>query len=131
MPDFNLKNAEVVNFHHDNLRFWLNRGVDGFRFDAVGNLVENGPGAWLNQPENYTLMNGVRQLVAGYGQRFMVCEGPDDPIGFGQTTACGSAFGSTRCPSSHTPGRRPGRISSRVPSARASVARLTSVVPAT
>ncbi|HNW61762.1 MAG TPA: alpha-amylase family glycosyl hydrolase, partial [Piscinibacter sp.] len=52
MPDFNLKNAEVVDFHHDNLRFWLNRGIDGFRFDAVGNLVENGAGAWLNQPEN-------------------------------------------------------------------------------
>ena len=92
MPDFNLKNTEVVNFHHDNLRFWLNRGVDGFRFDAVGNLVENGPGAWLDQPENYTLMNGVRQLVGSYQQRFMVCEGPDDPIGFGQPTACGSAF---------------------------------------
>jgi glycosidase len=92
MPDFNLKNADVVNFHRDNLRFWLNRGVDGFRFDAVGNLVENGPGAWLNQPENYALMNGVRQLVAGYAQRFMVCEGPDDPIGFAQPTACGSAF---------------------------------------
>jgi glycosidase len=92
MPDFNLKNADVVNFHRDNLRFWLNRGVDGFRFDAVGNLIENGPGAWLNQPENYTLMNGVRQLVADYAQRFMVCEGPDDPIGFAQPTACGSAF---------------------------------------
>jgi len=92
MPDFNLKNAEVVDFHHDNLRFWLNRGIDGFRFDAVGNLVENGAGAWLNQPENYALMNGVRQLVGSYQQRFMVCEGPDDPIGFAQTTACGSAF---------------------------------------
>ena len=92
MPDFNLKNTDVVNFHRDNLRFWLNRGVDGFRFDAVGNLVENGAGAWLNQPENYALMNGVRQLVGSYQQRFMVCEGPDDPIGFAQPTACGRAF---------------------------------------
>jgi glycosidase len=92
MPDFNLKNAAVVGWHHDNLRFWLNRGVDGFRFDAVGNLVENGPNAWLNQPENYALMNDVRQVVGGYQNRFMVCEGPDDPIGFAQPTACGSAF---------------------------------------
>ena len=90
MPDFNLKNAEVLSFHHDNLRFWLNRGVDGFRFDAVGNLVENGPGAWENQPENFTLMNDVRQLVGAYQQRFMVCEGPARPLEFG--TACGSAF---------------------------------------
>lgn len=90
MPDFNLRNAEVVAWHHDNLRFWLNRGVDGFRFDAVGNLVENGPAAWENQPENFTLMNSVRQLVGGYQQRFLVCEGPSRPLEF--ATACGSAF---------------------------------------
>ncbi len=91
MPDFNLKNASVVNWHHDNLRFWLNRGVDGFRFDAVGNLVENGPAAWENQPENFTLMSGVRDLVAGsYANRFIVCEGPSAPLQF--APACGSAF---------------------------------------
>jgi len=90
MPDFDLRNASVVAFHHDNLRFWLNRGVDGFRFDAVGNLVENGPSAWLDQPENYALMSDVRQLVVAYAQRFLVCEAPDDPGGF--ASACGSAF---------------------------------------
>ena len=90
MPDFNLRNTSVVEWHHDNLRFWLNRGVDGFRFDAVGNLVENGAAAWENQPENFTLMNGVRQLVGSYQQRFMVCEGPSRPLQF--ATACGSAF---------------------------------------
>jgi glycosidase len=92
MPDFNLTNPTVVAWHHDNLRFWLNRGVDGFRFDAVGNLVENGPSAWLNQPQNYTLMQGVRTLLNGYAQRSMVCEAPDDPQGFGASTACGGAF---------------------------------------
>ena len=90
MPDFNLRNAQVIEWHHDNLRFWLNRGVDGFRFDAVGNLVENGPSAWENQPENFTLMNGIRQLVGSYQQRFVVCEGPSRPLQF--ATACGSAF---------------------------------------
>jgi alpha-amylase len=92
MPDFNLTNAEVVGFHHDNLRFWLNRGVDGFRFDAVGNLVENGPAAWEKQPQNYTLMNDVRKLLDTYDKRYMVCEAPADPNGFGSSTACGSAF---------------------------------------
>ncbi len=91
MPDFNLKNATVVNWHQDNLRFWLNRGVDGFRFDAVGNLVENGPTAWENQPENFTLMGNVRQMVNGsYANRFLVCEGPSAPLQF--APACGSAF---------------------------------------
>ena len=90
MPDFNLLNPAVLAYHRDNLRFWLNRGVDGFRFDAVGNLVEHGPSAWENQPENYTLMAGVRALLNGYAQRYMVCEAPADPAGFG--AACGSAF---------------------------------------
>ncbi len=91
MPDFNLKNTTVVTWHQDNLRFWLNRGVDGFRFDAVGNLVENGPSAWENQPENFTLMGNIRDMVGGsYANRFLVCEGPSAPLAF--ATACGSAF---------------------------------------
>jgi alpha-amylase len=90
MPDFNLLNPKVTAWHHDNLRFWLNRGVDGFRFDAVGNLVENGPTAWENQPQNYTVLRDARQAMNAYSQRFLVCEGPSDP--FGYTSACGSAF---------------------------------------
>ncbi|MBP5989836.1 MAG: alpha-amylase [Piscinibacter sp.] len=91
MPDFNLKNTTVVTWHQDNLRFWLNRGVDGFRFDAVGNLVENGPSAWENQPENFALMGNIRDMVGGsYANRFLVCEGPSAPLAF--ATACGSAF---------------------------------------
>jgi alpha-amylase len=90
MPDWNLLNPKVVAFHHDNLRFWLNRGVDGFRFDAVGNLVENGPGAWENQPGNTPLLQGARSLMNGYAQRFLVCEGPSAP--FRYTADCGSAF---------------------------------------
>jgi alpha-amylase len=90
MPDFNLRHAPVLEFHRDNLRFWLNRGVDGFRFDAVGNLIENGPTAWEVQPENYPLMAGMAALIGGYQHRYTVCEAPADPQGF--TTACGSAF---------------------------------------
>jgi len=90
MPDFNLKSAAVVAYHHDSLRFWLNRGVDGFRFDATANLVENGPAAWENQPEDKVLMAAVRDLVGGYARRWIVCEAPPDPIGF--AAACGSAF---------------------------------------
>jgi glycosidase len=92
MPDFNLKNSAVVSWHHDNLRFWLNRGVDGFRFDAVGNLVENGSAAWENQPENHVVMAGVQGTLSTYANRFMVCEAPGIPQRFAQSDSCGRAF---------------------------------------
>jgi glycosidase len=92
MPDFNLRLPAAVAFHEDNQRFWFNRGVDGLRFDAVGNLVENGPGAWEKQPENYPLMGRMRALADAYRKRTIVCEAPADPRGFAAATACGSAF---------------------------------------
>lgn len=92
MPDWNLRNAEVVRFHEDNLRFWLNRGVDGFRFDAVGHLFENGKDAWNNQPENHPFMARIQALVKGYPGRTIVCEAPGDSRGFARDTSCGSAF---------------------------------------
>lgn len=90
MRDFNLRNPEVVNFHLNNLKYWLNQGVDGFRFDAVGVLIENDADAWENQPENYQLMSQVRKLVQSYPNTFMVCEAPSDPVGF--SDSCGHAF---------------------------------------
>ena len=92
MPEFNLRNPRVLQWHHDNLRFWLNRGVDGFRFDAVGNLVENGPLAWEGQDENHHLMAGVQALVKGYANRYIVCEAPGDPLAFGSEKSCGASF---------------------------------------
>ncbi|HJW12245.1 MAG TPA: alpha-amylase family glycosyl hydrolase [Albitalea sp.] len=92
LPDFNLRNPAVVDFHLNNLKFWLNRGVDGFRFDAVGVLVENSAIAWENQPENHALMKRIQSLLAGYGQRYMVCEAPSDPAAFAAADSCGSAF---------------------------------------
>lgn len=92
MPEFNLRNPDVVRFHLDNLRFWLNKGVDGFRFDAVGNLFENSAMGWEAQPENHVLMAQVRQLVDSYSHRFMVCEAPGDATGFGAPSSCGSSF---------------------------------------
>ena len=92
MPDFNLENAEVVEYHKDNLRFWLNKGVDGFRFDAVGVLFENGANNWEDQPENHALLSDIRALVQGYGKRFLVCEAPGDPAAYAALSSCGRAF---------------------------------------
>jgi alpha-amylase len=92
MPDFNLRNAKVLAYHQDTLRYWLNRGVDGFRVDAVGNLVENGPSAWENQPENPLVMGRMRQVVNGYANRYMVCESPGAPQRYAADDACGASF---------------------------------------
>jgi glycosidase len=92
MPDWNLTNDAVVEYHHDNQRFWLNRGVDGFRFDAVGNFVENGPSDWSVQPQDDVIIANVHSVVTGYANRWMVCEVPDAPQRFGAANVCGSAF---------------------------------------
>ena len=92
MPDFNLKQPQVLAWHHDNLRHWLNLGVDGFRFDAVGNLVENGPQAWENQAENHVILKSIQDLLASYQQRFMICEAPALPLRYAQADSCASAF---------------------------------------
>jgi alpha-amylase len=92
MPDFNLRSETVIDWHLDNMRFWLNRGVDGFRLDAVGHLVENGPNAWDNQPENNTILARLQALTNSYANRYLVCEGPGAPRMYAAKESCGSAF---------------------------------------
>ena len=92
MPDFNLRNADVIEYHKDNLRFWLNKGVDGFRFDAVGVLFENGAVDWEDQVENHVLLSEIQALVGGYSKRFLVCEAPSDPATYANGSSCGRAF---------------------------------------
>jgi alpha-amylase len=93
MPDFNLLNPKVLNFHLDNMRFWLNRGVDGFRFDAVAHLIENGKDAWYDQPGNYVMMNMlIKELSTHYPNRYMVCEAPESAKQYAAPAACGHAF---------------------------------------
>ena len=92
MPDFDLRNPDVAEYHKDNLRFWLNKGVDGFRFDAVGVLFENGPNDWEDQPETHILLNELKTLIEGYGKRYLVCEAPSIPEDYARATSCGRAF---------------------------------------
>ncbi len=93
MPDFNLRNPAVLAYHHDNLRYWMNRGVDGFRFDAVNQLIENGKEAYQSQPENKVVMQGIQQVVTKSSpNHFMVCEEPTKPADAAQPDYCGSAF---------------------------------------
>ncbi len=92
MPDFNFRHPAVLAWHEDNLRFWLNRGLDGFRFDAVTHLVENDAQQWNDQPESHAILHGVQQLLAGYRHRYMVCEAPASPQRWASADSCGAAF---------------------------------------
>ncbi|MBE0555004.1 MAG: alpha glucosidase [Rhodobacteraceae bacterium] len=89
-PDFNFHNPDVVDWHEENLRFWLDRGVDGFRFDTVNffyhdaklrsdpadyRVKDKAPGNPYemqyhifskNQPENLLWMERIRRIMDDY-----------------------------------------------------------------
>lgn len=92
MPDFNLRNPAVVAYHHDSLRFWLNRGLDGFRLDAVPHMVENSHEHWNDQPESRALTRELQALVKRYDRRWTVCEATAEPQQWAAADVCGSAF---------------------------------------
>ena len=92
MPDFNLRKPDVVEFHINNLRYWLNLGVDGFRFDAVGMLTENSRDAWQDQPENHSILKRIHDAVHVYSDRYTICESPDDFAAYASENSCGNAF---------------------------------------
>ena len=54
-PDLNWRNPEVVEAMHDTLRFWLDRGVDGFRMDVIHGIVK--------EPTSPTSQEGFVQMV--------------------------------------------------------------------
>lgn len=104
-PELNWRNPEVQTAMFDVLRFWLDRGVDGFRMDVVGlifkdvHLRDNPPNPYADAhlPENdihgrlqhlynmdqddvHTIMRQFRQLLDEYGDHVAIGElwGPLD-----------------------------------------------------
>jgi alpha-glucosidase len=87
-PDLNWGNPEVEAAMHDVLRFWLDRGVDGFRADVVHcigkdpSLPDDPPevaglphSVLLDEPLTHDLLRRIRALLDGYpGERMMVGE---------------------------------------------------------
>jgi alpha-glucosidase len=87
-PDLNWEHPEVVAAMHDTLRFWLDRGVDGFRADvihAIGKdpaLHDNPPevaeiphSALNDDPRTHPLLRDIRTLLDSYdGDRMVVGE---------------------------------------------------------
>ena len=95
-PDLNWRNPQVVEAMHDNLRFWLKRGIDGFRLDALDMLLEDAnlpdnppnpdfdPSGALdqaviqkytrNQPGIHDLIAGMRKVCDEYPERVLLGE---------------------------------------------------------
>jgi alpha-glucosidase len=72
-PDLNYREPAVANEMRDVARFWLDRGVDGFRCDVVGLLFETATSCSL-VPETVDYVKSIRSLVNGYADRAMVAE---------------------------------------------------------
>jgi alpha-glucosidase len=81
-PDLNWDNPEVETAMHDVLRFWLDRGVDGFRIDVVYKLAkdpelrDNEPGVRHDEdwPTIRGRLRGIRAVIDEYEQRMLVGE---------------------------------------------------------
>ena len=96
-PDLNWRNPEVQRAMHDVLRFWMNRGVDGFRVDVIYHIVKDDqfrdnprnpdykPGTQnphheflatyvADRPEVHEIIAGMRRVVDEYPGRMLVGE---------------------------------------------------------
>lgn len=65
-PDLNWRNPEVVSEIHDIMKFWLNRGVKGFRLD-VANYYFKDP-EFRNNPQE-GLLDAVKQIPNDWGHK--------------------------------------------------------------
>lgn len=61
-PDLDWRNPEVVEAMHGVLRFWLDRGVDGFRVDALWHVIKDAQ--FRDNPPNPDFRPGMNPHVA-------------------------------------------------------------------
>ncbi|MBI5294624.1 MAG: DUF3459 domain-containing protein [Chloroflexi bacterium] len=94
-PDLDFRNPEVVEAMLDSMRFWLDKGVDGFRVDVITGMIkdallrdEPANPAWdgvepfaslqhihsSNLPEVHEIIRRMRALVDSYPQRVLIGE---------------------------------------------------------
>ncbi len=90
-PDLNYRNPEVRKAMLENVRFWFDKGVDGFRLDIFNSLYEDSllrdnpssskiqerfqkPYYTANQPECLQFAEELRTLCNSYGNRMLLGE---------------------------------------------------------
>ena len=83
-PDLNWHNAEMKKAFFENIKFWLNAGVDGFRLDVINLIVKDHLlrsnkifSKYVfnrNQPQTYRILQEFRQLLNDYPDKTSVGE---------------------------------------------------------
>ncbi|MBN2441361.1 MAG: alpha-glucosidase [Spirochaetales bacterium] len=93
-PDLNWRNRELREAVYEMIRFWLDKGVDGFRLDVINFLLKDpqfrsnsfafGPNPRpydlqnhlhdRNQPDNHDIMKELRKVTDSYPDRMLVGE---------------------------------------------------------
>ncbi len=95
-PDLNWRNMEVQQAMFNVMRFWLDKGVDGFRVDVMWHMIKDGlfrdnpanpeyqpymatyeqllPVYSTDQPEVHEIVQKMRSLLDEYDERMMIGE---------------------------------------------------------
>src|SRR5690349_22151776 len=95
-PDLNWRNPGLKTAMEDALRFWLDRGVDGFRLDALHHVIKDElfrddpanpnyrPGMapiqklqrlyTVDRPEVHEVIAGLRRIADSYGDKLLIGE---------------------------------------------------------
>lgn len=95
-PDLNWRNPEVREAMYDVMRFWLNKGIDGFRVDVIWHLIKDKqlrdnpknpfyeehmstydqllPLYSSDQPEVHEIVEQMRAIHDSYNDRIMIGE---------------------------------------------------------
>jgi len=95
-PDLNWRNPEVEKAMMDVIRFWLDKGVDGFRVDAMWHMIKDEqfrdnpknpdyeltmatynellPVYSTDQPEMHAIAHRMRKVLDEYPERLMIAE---------------------------------------------------------
>ncbi len=96
-PDLNFDNPDVIEAMLRVMHFWLERGVDGLRLDAVPYLIEREGTPCANLDETHAILRRFRcDLDARYQDRLLLAEANQWPadVGpyFGEGDECHMAF---------------------------------------
>ncbi len=96
-PDLNFDNPRVLEAIVGIMRFWIDRGVDGFRLDAIPYLVEREGTNNENLPETHAVIKRLRKALDDYAPgRLLLAEAnqwPEDVSAyFGDGDECHMAY---------------------------------------